>query len=1306
MSLSIDGVSGNVTVNEENFSSVSFVNSGGSLQPPPRTLATLVKNADGTYTFKRKSQVSYIFNAAGKLIREVDRNNYATILAYDTSGRLSTVTDPAGRALTFNYGTNGLLANVADPISRSVSFVYDTCGQLTQSNDVGSNVTRFTYETSCDNPAGGSSRRMVTMRDPRNLAPITNTYDGQGRVTQQTDQLNRSTKFAYGGTVTITDAKGNVTVERYRDNLMFSQTKGYGTPQQATWTYTYDPITLGAASITDPNGHVATMRYDSRGNLVGATDPMGRSTSAAYNSFNDPTSSTDPLGVPGTVTYDTNGNLKTTSRPLQGSGQSATAVLTYDPANPGDVLQLTDANGKIWTRTYNQYGNPITVADPLGNKATYVYDTVGRLTSSVSPNGNVAGANPASFTTTYVYNVYGEVTSVTDPLNHQATFVYDANGNLQTVTDANLHATTYTYDAADQLTMITRTDNSTQSFSYDLNGNLTLVKDGLQQPTNFTYDPLDRKTSMTDALNRAISYTYDPAGRPSTVTDAMGRITSLAYNAAGELVAINYSDGITPNVTFAYDAMGRAVSMSDGSGTSTYGYDSLHRMGQATNGAGSAVGYGYDLNGHLTTVTYPGTGRVVTNTYDDAGRLASVRDWLNHSTTYKYDANSHLIEQDYPNGVIATFSYDNADRLTSLKDALGVSAFLNLTYGRDNLGQLTSENSKTFGYDTVNRMTSALIAGSQSTYAYDNADRLTQVQVAAGNTSTYAYDAASQLQSLTTTQGTMQVQKYTYTYDKNGNRASRTDQSAVSLSYYFDQADRLTGVGTTATYSYDGTGLRTQKNVGGTITPFTWNITGGLPTLLLEAQTAYVNGLGGLPLEQITSSGQVYYYHLDQLGSTRAMTDTSGTVVQTYDYDAYGNPAGSTGTITNPFRYAGQYTDAESGLQYLRARYYDPASQSFISRDPAVLLEPYSYAGGSPQSNSDPSGLDWRDGLSRLGGGARAVIDGFPGLASVPFLGTGLSLLAAYNALRHCDFAAASEYMSNVAMNLMTGVLLGGLGSLLGDVAKVGGRAAKNGEGAAERAIVRGEEKATNQAATCAINSFAAGTLVLMADGTKKPIEQIQPGDLVMAGDPQSGTQSPEPVEQVIVGHGLKQLYDISIAGDVVEATYNHPFWVVETGSFVWAKDLVPGEHVLLANGRAPPIKAISHRDEITTVYNLSIKDVHTFYVGSSSVLVHNQCKPTGQLHHLLSNPVMRALKGHPKLFKAFERNDSRFIYRAANAAAHRGYQTWHRVIDKDMVEWIQRNTTATRSDFIHKLQSIYDDPEIRWRIPGVHLTP
>jgi RHS repeat-associated protein len=86
-----------------------------------------------------------------------------------------------------------------------------------------------------------------------------------------------------------------------------------------------------------------------------------------------------------------------------------------------------------------------------------------------------------------------------------------------------------------------------------------------------------------------------------------------------------------------------------------------------------------------------------------------------------------------------------------------------------------------------------------------------------------------------------------------------------------------------------------------------------------------------------------YYYHADQLGSIRAVTNQAGTVVNSYAYDAYGATTASSETIANPLRYAGEYQDAETGLYYLRARYYDPATQQFLSRDPLIAATEQAY---------------------------------------------------------------------------------------------------------------------------------------------------------------------------------------------------------------------------------------------------------------------------------------------------------------------------------------------------------------------------
>jgi RHS repeat-associated protein len=197
----------------------------------------------------------------------------------------------------------------------------------------------------------------------------------------------------------------------------------------------------------------------------------------------------------------------------------------------------------------------------------------------------------------------------------------------------------------------------------------------------------------------------------------------------------------------------------------------------------------------------------------------------------------------------------------------------------------------------------------------------------------------------------------TYSYDLKGNRTGINPAGGSTVGLTYDQANRLTGYGVTATYAYNGDGLRMSKTVSGTTNRFIWDVAEGLPLLLVDGTANYVYGPGGLPLEQVTASATLYYYH-DQLGTTRALATGAGSVTATYTYDTYGRLTGSSGGVTNPFGYAGQYTDNETGFVYLRARYYDPSTSQFISRDPVVAITrlPYQYALDNPNSYSDPSG--------------------------------------------------------------------------------------------------------------------------------------------------------------------------------------------------------------------------------------------------------------------------------------------------------------------------------------------------------------
>jgi len=164
----------------------------------------------------------------------------------------------------------------------------------------------------------------------------------------------------------------------------------------------------------------------------------------------------------------------------------------------------------------------------------------------------------------------------------------------------------------------------------------------------------------------------------------------------------------------------------------------------------------------------------------------------------------------------------------------------------------------------------------------------------------------------------------------------------------------------TVNSTYDRDALRQSKTVNSTqTTTYTWDTaTAGLPLLLSDGTDRCIYGPDGTPIEKVAVDGTPTWLHQDRLGSTRTLTDQTGTVVGTYDYDPYGQTTTHTGTYT-PLQWAGQYTDTETGLQYLRARYYDPTTTQFLTPDPItpITRQPYQYAAGNPINHTDPTGL-------------------------------------------------------------------------------------------------------------------------------------------------------------------------------------------------------------------------------------------------------------------------------------------------------------------------------------------------------------
>jgi RHS repeat-associated protein len=936
------------TVYQDSGGTVRFLRSGEQwVAANPLVQAKLAAEGGG-YLYTLPNQTALHFTTAGQLASEVDRNGNAMTMNRNSEGRLESISDPAGRKLTLAYNSEGSIESASDPMGHTVKYGYEA-GKLASVTAPGETSPRWqlTYD---------ASHRLSTMRDGRGGVTRIE-YDSANRVISQTDPAERTLSFEYepSRTKITNQATGAVTDEHFSaDNEPVLVTHGYGTADASTQESTYDNAgTL--ASVTDGDKHTTKYGYDSEGNRTSTTDAVEHQTKWTYNGTHDVLTTTTPNGETTTIVRDSHGNAESLSRAAPG-GKTQITKYAYDVH--GEVETMTDPLEHVWKYEYGTKGDRVSETDPEGDKRTWAYDEDSRETSTVSPRGNAKNAEPAKFTTKVERDAQERPLTVTDPLGHTAKYKYDANGNLETFTDANSNTTTYSYNANDEPTTVKEPNGTITETGYDGAGHVTSETDGNKHTTKYARNSLEEVTEATDPLGRKTTKEYDAAGNLKSVTDAAKRATTYTYDPVNRLTAIAYSDGKTPGVKYEYDADGNRTSMVDGTGTTTYGYDQLDRLTESKDGHGDKVAYEYDVADEQTKITYP-NGKAIQRSYDKAGRQLAVVDWLGGLTSFEYDPDSDLTSTTFQSGTHADkYTYNNADQMTKAEMKKGTEVRGSITYTRDNANQVKTATTKglpgeekvSYTYDPNERLAKA----NTSAYEYDAADNPTKVP---GSTNTY--DVASQLEKGT---------GVAYSYDEAGQRTKTTPTSGPATTYGYDQAGNLTSMsrpkeGETAaiedTYAYDGNKLRASRAASGTTSYLTWDMAAQLPLLLNDGSNNYIYGPGNLPVEQITSEGSRLYLHHDQQGSTRMLTSPNGTVEGTTTYDGYGNKTGSTGTATTPLGYDGQHTNSDTGLIYLRARIYDPATAQFLSVDPlaAVTRAPYTDVADNPLNGGDPSGL-------------------------------------------------------------------------------------------------------------------------------------------------------------------------------------------------------------------------------------------------------------------------------------------------------------------------------------------------------------
>jgi RHS repeat-associated protein len=570
-----------------------------------------------------------------------------------------------------------------------------------------------------------------------------------------------------------------------------------------------------------------------------------------------------------------------------------------------------------------------------------------------------------SNTTTFTYDSMNRLKKITYPDNSTTQFAYDTRGRHTSVTDANNKATTYAYDDANRLTQITNPANNITAYAYDTESNLTGITDALTRTTSFTYDALGRVTKTTFPSYFFETYGYDNVGNLTSKTDRNGKTVTYTYDQLNRQKAKYYPD--STSVTYTYDNDSHLTQVSDPTGTYQFTYDNMGRLKQTTTSYVFLTGktftdaYAYDAASNRTSLTDPENG-ATSYSYDSLNRLTTLAPpsaFGSGSFGLSYDALSRRAQLTRPNSVSTSYTYDLLSRLLSATHATRRTTLDGASYTVDAVGNRTSRTplpsgtATNYSYDGIYEL---LIATQGSTtkesYSYDVVgNRLSSLGV-----SPYSYNTSNEL---TAKPGVA------YTYDNNGNALTKVDSTGTTT-YAWDFENRLSSVtlpgsGGTITFKYDPLGRRIYKSSSSGTSIFAYDADNLIEEVSATAVVVarYTQGLGiDEPLAELRA-GTVSYYEQDGLSSVTSLSNSAGAIVNTYTYDSYGKLVSSSGTLTNPFQYTAREFDAETGLYYYRARYYDPSVGRFISEDPIAFnggFNFYRYVSNSPANFVDPFG--------------------------------------------------------------------------------------------------------------------------------------------------------------------------------------------------------------------------------------------------------------------------------------------------------------------------------------------------------------
>lgn len=882
-------------------------------------------DADGN-TNDIKIEYTYDYNTGNKL-SQIDGNGNTVSFRYDKLDRLTKEILPDNLSRLYEYDDNNNTLSVTDANRNQLIYYYDKLGKL-----------------------------MKVVEPIDNQALVNLEYDENENLISEKDGNENIKKYEYDRLkrikeVTSIDRKG----------ILLSQTKvGYNEAYEDRHGNTYFKVTV--SNKGDSYDKVTKYYFDKFDRLIKQGRMNGSLEETAefkYNYLDNQIEIRNFAGEKVKYQYDALGRL----------------------------IKGTDGNGNSTSYKYDSLGNLVSQTDEIGQTVFFEYDRLGRKISERLP------FERDKYSTTKLY--------------------YDEGNNLTKIIDPEGYITKQYYTNRNLLSAVEKIVASNESYltkiEYDGEGNIKNIQKGLDgwndltySQVSYEYDSLNRLTTQVNESGKKTSYRYDNNSNLTEVIDRNGIITYITYDGLNRVVKKhNSKDGAKTAVDLSYDKLGNTTKITDESGTRTFKYDDLGRLELINYDNGIRQYYSYDKSDRITRFKVKqGSSKEIDlkYSYDKIGRLTKVND-SGKNFAYQYDAIGRLTEEvNGVTGIRSKYQYYPSGNLRKLIHYNGEEIENSFMYRYDLRGNQTKKiegkDITNYYYDSLSRIKTVLNSDGIQNYKYDDLNNISEVVEIKGNNISethYTYDLNNSLILKETQNGSEQIQQR-FEYDLEGNMLNKEEvikyrDNLISnkvTKYLYNGNNRVSQVidpnNRIISYIYNNEGLRTKKDFGAEAINYYYD----RGNIVLETNKdnfiTAKNIRGNKLIYRDTNKTSPYYYLHNAHGDVVKLLNEKGKLIKDYSYQPFGlekaklnNSFGNkqfTGiwqqeieNIDNPFRYSGEYLDEETGNYYLRARYYDPSIQRFITEDSykgrasePFSLNLYTYTYNNPIKYVDPSG--------------------------------------------------------------------------------------------------------------------------------------------------------------------------------------------------------------------------------------------------------------------------------------------------------------------------------------------------------------